>query len=215
MSTTIPKWKASGDWFDVCSCNIPCPCIFAQTPTNGECEGVLAYHIRNGHYGETSLDGLNVLALSYFKGNIWAGETKFTGAFFFDERANQQQRDALQMIFTGKAGGFMAEFGKLIGDLRGIDYAPIKFEVADDLSYWSAEIPGRVVAKAEALTGPMTPPGKRVQTLNAPGSEVGPSGTVATWGRAVTDEVNVPEVRFEWKRKGRSSKHIPFDWSGP
>jgi hypothetical protein len=26
----------------------------------------------------------------------------------------------------------------------------------------------------------MTPPGKRVQTLNAPGSEVGP-GTVATW----------------------------------
>lgn len=215
MSTTIPKWKASGDWFDVCSCNIPCPCIFAQTPTNGECEGVLAYHIRNGHYGETSLDGLNVLALSYFKGNIWAGETKFTGAFFFDERANQQQRDALQMIFTGKAGGFMAEFGKLIGDLRGIDYAPIKFEVADDLSYWSAEIPGRVVAKAEALAGPMTPPGKRVQTLNAPGSEVGPSGTVATWGRAVTDEVNVPEVRFEWKRKGRSSKHIPFDWSGP
>ena len=174
----------------------------------------MAYHIRNGHYGETSLDGLNVLALSYFKGNIWAGETKFTGAFFFDEQADQQQRDALQMIFSGKAGGFMAEFAKIVGDVRGIDYAPIRFEVANDLSYWSAEIPGKVVAKAEALTGPMTPSGKRVQTLNAPGSEVGP-GTVATWGRAVTDEVNVPEVRFEWKRKGRSSKHIPFDWSGP
>ena len=215
MSTTIPKWKASGDWFDVCSCSIPCPCIFAQTPTNGECEGVLAYHIRNGHYGETSLDGLNVLALSYFKGNIWAGETKFTGAFFFDEQADQQQRDALQMIFSGKAGGFMAEFAKIVGDVRGIDYAPIKFEVADDLSYWNAEIPGKVVAKAEALAGPMTPTGKRVQTFNAPGSEVGPSGTVATWGKAITDEVNAPEVRFEWKRKGRSSKHIPFDWSGP
>ena len=174
MSSTVPDWKASGDWFDVCSCNIPCPCIFAQTPTNGECEGVLAYHIRNGHYGEISLDGLNVLGLSYFKGNIWEGETKLDGAFFFDERANQQQRDALQMIFTGKAGGFMAEFGKLLGDMRGIDYAPIKFEVADDLSYWSAEIPGKVAAKAEALTGPMTPSGKRVQTLNAPGSEVGP-----------------------------------------
>ena len=214
MSSTVPDWKASGDWFDVCSCNIPCPCIFAQTPTNGECEGVLAYHIKNGHYGETSLDGLSVLGLTYFKGNIWAGETKFTGAFFFDERANQQQRDALQMIFTGKAGGFMAEFGKLLGDMRGIDYAPINFEVADDLSYWSAEIPGKVVAKAEALAGPMTPSGKRVQTLNAPGSEVGP-GTVATWGKAIIDEVNAPEVRFEWRRKGRSSKHIPFDWSGP
>jgi hypothetical protein len=27
----------------------------------------------------------------------------------------------------------------------------------------------------------MTPPGKRVQTINGPGSETGP-GTVATWG---------------------------------
>jgi hypothetical protein len=215
MSSTVPKWKASGDFFDVCSCNIACPCTFAQAPTYGDCEGVLAYHIKNGYYGdETSLDGLNVLALSYFKGNVWAGETKVSIAAYIDERADQQQREALQMIFTGKAGGFMAEFAKLIEDVRGMNFAPIKFEVADDLSYWSAEIPGKVVAKAEALGGPMTPTGKRVQTLNPPGSEVGP-GTVATWGRAMADEVNVPEMRFEWKRKGRSSKHIPFDWSGP
>ncbi|MGI0018918.1 MAG: DUF1326 domain-containing protein [Nitrososphaera sp.] len=210
----IPKWKVSGDWFDVCSCNIPCPCIFAQAPTNGECEGVLAYHIKNGLYGETSLAGLNALALSYFKGNIWAGNTKASIAFFFDEQANQQQRHALQMIFTGRAGGFMAQFAKLIGEDRGVNFAPIKFEAADDLAYWSAVIPGKVAVKAEALTGPMTPPGKRVQTLNAPGSEVGP-GTVATWGSAVEDEVNAPEVRYQWKRKGNSSKHIPFDWSGP
>jgi hypothetical protein len=215
MSASVPEWKASGDFFDVCSCNIPCPCTFAQTPTYGDCEAVLAYHIKNGYYGETSLDGLNVLALSYFKGNIWAGETKVSIASYVDERANQQQREALQMIFTGKAGGFMAEFAKLIGDVRGMNFVPIKFEVADDLSYWNAEIPGKVIAKAEALGGPMTPAGKRVQTLNPPGSEVGPSGTVATWGKATTDEVNAPEIRFEWKRKGRSSKHIPFDWSGP
>jgi hypothetical protein len=174
---------------------------------------VLAYRIKKGHYGNTPLDGLSVLGMEYFKGNIWAGDTKFTGAFFFDERADQQQRDALQMIFTGKAGGFMAEFAKLMGDMRGIEYAPIRFEVAADLSYWSAEIPGKVVAKAEALTGPMTPPGKRVQTLNPPGSEVGPSGTVATWGRAVADEVDA--MGFKWEWNGRSSKHIPFEWNGP
>jgi hypothetical protein len=214
MSSSVPKWKTSGDFFDVCSCNIPCPCTFAQTPTYGDCETVLAYHIKNGYYGETSLDGLNVLALSYFKGNIWAGETKSSIASFVDERANRQQREALQMIFTGKAGGFMAEFAKLIEDVRAMNFAPIKFEIADDLSYWSAEIPGKVIAKAEALGGPMTPTCKRVQTLNPPGSEVGPSGTVATGGKATTDEVNAPEIRFEWKRKGKSSKHIPFDWSG-
>jgi len=214
MEMDIPMWNLSGDWFDVCNCNIPCPCIFAQAPSYGDCDGVLAYRIKKGRYGEISLDGLNVLALSYFKGNIWAGDTKANIAVFFDERASEEQRDALNMIFTGKAGGFMGKFAKLIGEVRGLEYAPIKIEIADDLSYWSAEIPGKVIAKGEALTGPMTPPGRRVQTLNPPGSEVGP-GTVATWGTAVTDEVNVPEFRYEWKRSGKSSKHIAFNWTGP
>ena len=159
-------------------------------------KGGLAYHIRQGHYGETSLDGLNALALGAFKGNIWAGETKINLGFFFDERADLRQREALQMIFSGKAGGFMAELAKLIGEVRGFEFAPIKFEVADDLAYWSAEIPGKVVARGEALTGPMTPPGKRVQTINPPGSEVGP-GVVATWGTAVTDELK------EWVSSGK------------
>jgi hypothetical protein len=124
---------------------------------------------------------LNVLGLSNFTGNIWAGETKASIGLFFDEKANPQQREALRIIFSGSAGGFMAEFAKIIGDVRGTEFTPIKIEIADDLSHWSAEIPGKVVAKDEALSGPMTPPGKRVQTINAPGSEVGP-GTVATWG---------------------------------
>ena len=214
MSDSVPKWKLSGDWFDVCKCNIPCPCEFAQAPSDGECQGVLAYHINSGHYGDTPLEGLNVIMVGGFKGNIWAGEAKdAVGAFFFDERGNEKQREALQMIFMGKAGGFMAEFAKLVGDIRGIEFVPIKFELAKDLAYWSAEIPGKVVAKAEALTGPMTPPGKLVQTLNPPGSEVGPSGTVATWGRALANEVDVMGFKFDWN--GRSSKHIPFDWSGP
>ena len=176
---------------------------------------MLAYHIKKGNYGQTTLDGLNVLAMGYFKGNIWAGEAKFDCAFFFDERADEKQRESLKMIFTGKAGGFMAEFAKLLGEVKGMDYAPIKFDIAEDLSYWSAEIPGKVLAKAEALTGPTTPPGKRVQTINPPGSEVGPgaAGAVATWGKAIADEVDA--MGFKWERKGRSSKHIPFEWSGP
>lgn len=208
----IAEWHVAGDWFDACKCNIPCPCTFAQAPSSGDCDGVMAYHIRRGHYGEVALDGLNLLALSQFTGNIWAGETKATLALFIDERASEPQRAALRLIWGGQAGGFPAVFATLIGEMRGIEYAPIQFEIADDLAYWRAEIPGRVVARAEALTGPMTPPGKRVQTLNAPGSETGP-GTVATWGRAIADSVDA--FGFKWEWAGRSSKHIPFDWSGP
>jgi hypothetical protein len=208
----VPQWWMRGDWFDVCSCDIACPCEFAQPPTNNRCEGVLAYHVREGVYGAVRLDGLNVLGVGHFEGNIWAGQAKVAFGFFIDERASEPQRQALQMIFSGQAGGFMADFAKLIGEVRGIEFVPISFAVADDLAYWRAEIPGKVTAAAEALTGPMTPPGKRVQLLNPPGSEVGP-GQVATWGKTTKNQVDAYGFRWDWA--GKSSKHIPFDWKGP
>jgi hypothetical protein len=60
---------------------------------------------------KTPLDGLNVLIPDSFKGNSWAGDgkTKLNMAIFFDEKVNEQQKEALNMIFSGKAGGFMAE----------------------------------------------------------------------------------------------------------
>ncbi len=208
----VPQWHATGDWFDVCSCNIPCPCEFAQAPTNNFCEGVLAWHIREGRYGDVVLDGLNVLAIGEFEGNIWSGEVKSPMGIFFDERADERQREALQTIFGGQAGGWPAGFADLISEIRGMEFAPITFELADDLAYWRAEVPGRVLAEAEALTGPTTPPGKRVQLLNPPGSEVGPGG-VATWGKGTALKVDAHGYTMEFV--GSSSKHIPFEWSGP
>ncbi|HET7552548.1 MAG TPA: DUF1326 domain-containing protein [Gemmatimonadaceae bacterium] len=208
----IPEWHVEGDWFDVCKCSIPCPCTFAQRPSFGDCDGILAYRVRRGHFGDVELDGLNIVAVGHFEGNIWAGETKVTLGMYMDERASEEQRDALRRIWSGEVGGFPAMFAELFGEVRGLEYVPIEIEVADDLAYWRAEIPGKVSARAEALSGPMTPPGKRVQTYNAPGSETGP-GTVATWGTAVADKVNA--YGFDWDWAGRSSKHIPFDWSGP
>lgn len=209
--SAIPQWRLVGDWFDICSCDIPCPCEFAQPPTNNVCIGLLAWHVRSGQYGETSLDGLNVLAIGTFEGNIWAGASAQMG-FYFDERADARQREALESIFGGRAGGWPEGFAKLVGDMRGFEYVPIAFELADDLASWRTEIPERVVGRAEALSGPTTPPGKRVQLINPPGSEVGP-GQVATWGRSV--EVRAEGFGMNWTGESRSSKHIPFDWSGP
>ncbi len=208
----VPAWRVRGDWFDVCKCNIPCPCNFAQTPTFGDCEGTMAWNIREGRYGDVVLDRLHVLLLNAFTGNVWAGETKVAAGLFFDERAEERQREALQMIFSGEAGGWPAAFAELIGDMRGIEFAPIEFEISDDLEWWSAAIPGRVEARGEALTGPTTRPGQRVQIHNPPGSEVGPNA-VATQAVAVTDRAE--GFDFRWERSGQSSRHMPFDWSGP
>jgi hypothetical protein len=208
----IPQWRLVGDYFDVCSCDIPCPCEFAQPPTNNHCEGVLAYHIREGSYGDVRLDGLNVLAVGAFDGNLWAREATVALGIFIDERADERQREALQAIFAGQAGGWPGAFAELVGEVRGVEFARIEVEVAGDLAHWHAEVPDKVAARAEALGGPTTPPGQRVQLLNPPGSEVGP-GQVATWGTATTQQVDA--FGFSFSVTGKSSKHIPFDWSGP
>ncbi|MFE2265589.1 DUF1326 domain-containing protein [Streptomyces griseosporeus] len=209
-----PRWRLTGDWFDVCKCAIPCPCTFAQEPTTGDCEGVLAWHIREGSFGDVRLDGLNVVMVASFTGNVWTNtHSDPKAAIFLDERADDDQRGALGAIFGGQAGGWPREFVEMFhGEMQGMDFAPITVEVDDDLASWRAEVPGRVTAAAEALTGPTTAQGARVQTSNAPGAEVGP-GQVATWGRATTDRADA--FGFAWDRSGKSSKHFPFDWSGP
>lgn len=208
----VPSWWMKGDWFDACSCNIPCPCGFAQAPTDDRCEGVMAYHIREGAYGDVELDGLNVIAVVEFEGNAWEKENPVALGILMDERATEAQRESLQQVFSGEAGGWMGEFAELVGEVRGLEFVPIEMEIADDLAQWRVEVPGKVKASAEALSGPTTPAGARVQLHNAPGSETGP-GQIMTWGKAIESEVEAFGVRGSWE--GQSSKHIPFDWTGP
>src|SRR5215469_14323404 len=155
----IPHWWMKGDWFDLCSCNIPCPCVFAQPPTDNHCEGVLAYRIREGAYGDVRLDSLCVLILVMFDGNLWAGATP-TGAFFFDECADAAQREALQAVFRGAAGGFIGNFAKLI-KVSSIEFVPINFHVGSDLATWRTEIPGKFKGSAEKLHSRWGPNGPR------------------------------------------------------
>lgn len=209
----VPEWHVKGDWFDVCKCSVPCPCTFAQPPTEGDCEGILAWHITEGNYGDVDLSGLSIVALGSFTGNIWGGTAKNSHmAIYIDERADDRQREAIQAIWGGQAGGWMAGFAGLIDEMRGIEFAPIKIEVKDDLSWWRVEVPGVLLGEAQALGGPTTPPGARVQVLNAPGAEVGP-GQIGTWGVATIDRAD--GFGFKWNRSGKSSKHFPFDWTGP
>ena len=213
--TDIPPWRIVGDWFDNCSCAVPCPCTFAQEPDNGVCESVLFWHIREGRYGEVRLDGLSFVRIGRWEGDLWAGNVKGSAGLYIDARADERQAEILPRIFGGQAGGFPARVAALFAEGRrvvGVERAQITFEIAPDRARWGAEIAGKVRAWAQALVGPTSPPGKYPQLLNAPGSETGP-GQIVTWGKSTVCSVNAFGFKFEWTTN--SSKHIPFDWTGP
>lgn len=212
----IPSWRIVGDWFDNCSCAVACPCTFARAPDNGFCESVLFWHIRKGHYGDLRLDDLCFVRVGRWDGDLWAGKVKGEAGLIIDERATDEQADALPKIFGGRVGGFPAQVAGLFTEGRkvtGIERAVIRYEIAPDLSGWGCEVAGKVKAWAKALTGPTSNPGKFPQLMNAPGSETGPGPQLVTWGESTVCSVDAFGYRFEWTIN--SSKHIPFDWAGP
>src|SRR5687767_6859444 len=78
----IPSWRIAGDWFDNCSCAVACPCTFAQAPDDGFCESVLFWSIRHGHYDDTPLDGLSLVRVGRWEGDLWAGRAKGSAGMF-------------------------------------------------------------------------------------------------------------------------------------
>ena len=51
-------------YFEGCNCDVICPCIFMAHPDEGFCDVIPAWHIKNGNFGNISLDDLNVSFLS-------------------------------------------------------------------------------------------------------------------------------------------------------
>ena len=70
----IPRWELKVDYVESCNCNFGCPCNFSGYPTDGLCDALVGYHIRQGHFGRTRLDGLGgALLLGAHHGLYCAG----------------------------------------------------------------------------------------------------------------------------------------------
>jgi hypothetical protein len=207
------QWRIKGDFIDFCKCAVPCPCSWGRPPTEGDCQGVIAFHIREGNYGNVELDGLNMVAISEFEGNIWDPDVRTKGdGLIMDESADDAQREALQTVFSGQAGSwpqYLAE--NVFGEPVGLEFAPIELNIAHDASSWSLKVPGMVEGEAEVVRGPTTRPGEHVRVTNIPGAEAGPNSGPTTYGVAQANDAE--GFGFKWDWAGRSSKHMPFEWS--
>src|SRR5579862_960872 len=46
------KWRIAGDEVVSCNCAWDCPCQFNALPTSGRCEGVAAFEVHEGNFGD-------------------------------------------------------------------------------------------------------------------------------------------------------------------
>src|SRR5215204_1996876 len=58
MTTSAVKWAFDADYLQGCNCDYGCPCEFSAPPTAGFCDGIGAWKISRGKFGDVPLDGL-------------------------------------------------------------------------------------------------------------------------------------------------------------
>ena len=202
------QWHLSGDYFENCSCSVVCPCLVSAAPpltarpTEGFCNVPLIFHVESGRYGDTTLDGFNVLVIFRAPGIMADGD--WSVAAYVDERADDEQTEALAAIFTGAAGGPMAAFTPLISKNLGVKKVPITFQI--DGKTRSAEIPGILHMSVDPLPT-MHPSGEMWANIGHP---VSPDKMVMAFG-AAGNTFNDHGMR--WDNSGKNGLYAPIRWS--
>jgi hypothetical protein len=201
-NSNSPNWRLEGDYFEGCNCKSICPCLFKLDPTEGECKVVVAWHIEKGHFDDDiSLDNLNVVYAVYTPGNMFTGP-KWKLALYLDDRASQQQKDALTKIFSGQVGGFFGAAANLIGEVMGIKSVPIEFTAEGKKR--KVEIPASLEMEIEGMSGSDA---KEESVLVNPGFTIAP-GYDPIIARSTKHTYN--DHGLEWDNTGRNGFYSRF-----
>jgi hypothetical protein len=121
----MADWLMEGPYMKNCNCDPGCPCDFNANPTHGQCEGMAAMIVEQGHFDDVNLDGVK-WALKYW----WPGalhEGHGAAQPILDASMSPQQMQALGAILSGQNGGtffgILAEIIDTVHDplIAGID----------------------------------------------------------------------------------------------
>jgi len=147
----VPPWHARGLLFENCNCQLVCPghMHFNQACTHERCLGYWAIRVDEGAYGDLPLAGLK--ALIAFDCPQHMIEGNWTEVVIIDEAASPPQREALEAILTGHAGGSWALLAKFVARRLETRFLPIEF--AEDPHTKRARIPGVLDASITEIKG--------------------------------------------------------------
>lgn len=192
-------WNVKGLFMEACNCEAMCPCVVGNAPTPGTCGVLLGYHIESGRKGDVALDGLNVVRMNFLPGHIAKGNWR--GAFYIDERASPEQREALSAIFSFKLGGAFAAQARLVAEVLGVKFVPITFEGQG--RQWKMTIAGIGDADIIAIEGFG---GKEIRVENLQGRAF-PHVVAKSTHTAYKD------FDLQWEISGKNGFYAPFAFS--
>jgi hypothetical protein len=152
------RWEIKATEFGACNCSYGCPCQFNALPTHGNCEGLMAMEIHEGHHGEVKLDSLRLAMIVRFPGPVHEGNGKCQR--IVDERADPAQREALLKLMAGEDTEPFATmffvYNAMVSEVFEPIAAPIEFEVDVDGRRGRIFVDGLVDVRGEPIRNPVT-----------------------------------------------------------
>jgi hypothetical protein len=201
------EWHLAGEEVAQCNCAWGCPCQFNALPTTGRCEAIIGFEVREGHFGGTSLAGTRFVEIVSWPGAIHEGNG--TRVWVVDERAESEQRHALDGLLSGREGGAYFEvFASVCPDARETVFAPIEFEVDRERRLATIRIPGIAETSVEPIRNPISGEEHRA-LINLPG---GFEYQVAEMGNTVRASVTAGDP-LAFTLENTYAQLNEFDWS--
>lgn len=155
MATAKTNWRIAGDEIANCNCAWGCPCQFNALPTTGRCEALIAFQIRQGHFGDTRLDGGRFAQIVSWPGPIHEGNG--TRQVIVDEGASPTQQAAMTALASGKEGGAYFEiFAAVCPNVIEPVVRPITLEVDRERRRGVIRIPEIAESRTEPIQNPVT-----------------------------------------------------------
>jgi hypothetical protein len=205
-------WMIKGPWLTTCNCVVGCPCQFNALPSLGACRAATGCEIEEGHFGKVRLDGVRFAGMF-----AWPGAIHFGGGeaqSIIDERATQQQRDAILTILKGEEtepgatifNVFAGTFAKVHDPL----FLPIEFSADVDQRLGKLHVAGVLDVTSEPIRNPVTGAPHRVRLDMPSGFEY----TQAEVAQATTRTGKKAAISLGWRGSHAHFTQIHFTRQG-
>jgi hypothetical protein len=200
------SWHLRGTYFEACNCDAICPCrriggVPGGRSTHGVCMGILSWLIDDGAADGVDLSSLTVaLAVRYSDdepGSPW------TWVLYLDANATDEQRAALEGVYTGRLGGdALTHFPWAWKESTLVAVRPVEIEVDHTRRRQRLRIRHRVAVRIRDVYEEQD-----TVTCVIPGHDRDGEELIA-------DEIRVDDEELEFSFHGTCGYGATFDYSG-
>ncbi len=197
LAGTEVVYDLQGTLLEACSCGVLCPCWIGEDPDGGSCDAFVAYHFDAGTVRGIDVGGLSIVNVVHIPGNVLT-PASWRVAMFVDERATDEQLQALVDAYGGKLGGPLADLAGLVAEVLDVRRARIRHEIRDGAG--TLEVDDIVSAEMAPYRGA---DGSTTTLRDSVFSTV--PGSPAYVSKASRNTVNLPQFGMVWSFEGRNA----------